>query len=43
MRALCWKGVNNLRLETVADPEIVNPQLRAIEWHGLPASDAARK
>ena len=25
MRALCWKGINNLRVETVADPEIVNP------------------
>ena len=25
MRALCWKGINKLRVETVADPEIVNP------------------
>jgi len=25
MRALCWHGVNNLRVGTVADPEIVNP------------------
>ena len=25
MRALCWNGVNDLRVETVADPEIVNP------------------
>ncbi|MFN7146229.1 MAG: alcohol dehydrogenase catalytic domain-containing protein, partial [Myxococcota bacterium] len=26
MRALCWNGVNDLRVETVADPEIVNPR-----------------
>jgi threonine dehydrogenase-like Zn-dependent dehydrogenase len=26
MRALCWKGVNDLRVSTVADPVIVNPQ-----------------
>lgn len=25
MRALCWNGVNNLEVETVPDPEIVNP------------------
>ncbi|HVH46986.1 MAG TPA: zinc-dependent alcohol dehydrogenase [Labilithrix sp.] len=25
MRALCWHGVNDLRVDTVADPEIVNP------------------
>jgi threonine dehydrogenase-like Zn-dependent dehydrogenase len=25
MRALCWNGVNDLRVETVSDPEIVNP------------------
>ena len=25
MRALCWNGVNDLRVETVTDPEIVNP------------------
>lgn len=25
MRALCWNGVNDLRVETVPDPEIVNP------------------
>ncbi|MDP2313372.1 MAG: zinc-dependent alcohol dehydrogenase [Pseudomonadota bacterium] len=25
MRALCWNGVNDLRVQTVADPEIVNP------------------
>ena len=25
MRALCWNGVNDLRVETVADPEILNP------------------
>ncbi len=26
MRALCWNGVNDLRVETVADPEILNPK-----------------
>jgi threonine dehydrogenase-like Zn-dependent dehydrogenase len=26
MRALCWNGINDLRVETVADPEIVNPR-----------------
>jgi threonine dehydrogenase-like Zn-dependent dehydrogenase len=26
MRALCWNGVNDLRVETVADPGIVNPR-----------------
>lgn len=26
MRALCWNGVNDLRVETVKDPEIVNPR-----------------
>jgi threonine dehydrogenase-like Zn-dependent dehydrogenase len=26
MRALCWNGVNDLRVETVPDPEIVNPR-----------------
>src|SRR5688500_4501788 len=25
MRALCWNGVNDLRVETVPDPEIVAP------------------
>ncbi len=25
MRALCWNGVNDLRVETVPDPELVNP------------------
>jgi len=25
MRALCWNGVNDLSVETVPDPEIVNP------------------
>ena len=25
MRALCWNGINDLRVETVLDPEIVNP------------------
>jgi threonine dehydrogenase-like Zn-dependent dehydrogenase len=25
MRALCWKGVNDLSVETVPDPSIVNP------------------
>ncbi len=25
MRALCWNGVNDLRVETVRDPEIINP------------------
>lgn len=25
MRALCWEGINDLRVETVPDPEIVNP------------------
>ena len=25
MRALCWNGVNDLRVETVPDPAIVNP------------------
>lgn len=26
MRALCWNGVNDLRVATVPDPEIVNPR-----------------
>jgi len=26
MRALCWNGVNDLRVETVPDPEILNPR-----------------
>jgi threonine dehydrogenase-like Zn-dependent dehydrogenase len=26
MQALCWKGVNDLRVSTVADPVIINPQ-----------------
>jgi threonine dehydrogenase-like Zn-dependent dehydrogenase len=26
MRALCWNGINDLRVETVPDPEIVNPK-----------------
>ncbi|MFP2906670.1 zinc-dependent alcohol dehydrogenase [Pyxidicoccus sp. 3LFB2] len=25
MRALCWNGINDLRVETVGDPSIVNP------------------
>ena len=25
MRALCWHGINDLRVDTVPDPEIVNP------------------
>jgi len=25
MRALCWNGVNDLRVETVPDPQILNP------------------
>jgi threonine dehydrogenase-like Zn-dependent dehydrogenase len=25
MRTLCWNGVNDLRVETVPDPQIVNP------------------
>jgi threonine dehydrogenase-like Zn-dependent dehydrogenase len=25
MRALCWNGINDLRVETVPDPEITNP------------------
>jgi len=26
MRALCWNGVNDLRVETVPDPVLVNPR-----------------
>ncbi|XVH31474.1 zinc-dependent alcohol dehydrogenase [Haloferacaceae archaeon DSL9] len=26
MRALCWEGVNDLRVETVPNPELVNPR-----------------
>jgi threonine dehydrogenase-like Zn-dependent dehydrogenase len=26
MRALCWNGVNDLRVETVPDPELINPR-----------------
>lgn len=26
MRALCWNGVNDLRVETVPDPALVNPR-----------------
>jgi threonine dehydrogenase-like Zn-dependent dehydrogenase len=26
MRALCWNGVNDLRVETVPDPEVLNPR-----------------
>ena len=26
MRALCWHGVNDLRVDTVPDPEIINPR-----------------
>jgi threonine dehydrogenase-like Zn-dependent dehydrogenase len=26
MRALCWYGINDLRVETVPEPEIVNPK-----------------
>ena len=25
MRALCWNGVNDLSVETVADPGLLNP------------------
>lgn len=25
MRALCWNGINDLRVETVPDPELINP------------------
>jgi threonine dehydrogenase-like Zn-dependent dehydrogenase len=25
MRALCWNGINDLRVETVADPKIISP------------------
>lgn len=25
MRALCWNGVNDLSVETVDDPKILNP------------------
>ncbi|HYD30211.1 MAG TPA: zinc-dependent alcohol dehydrogenase [Azospirillaceae bacterium] len=31
MRALCWNGVNDLRVETVPDPEILNPHDAIIE------------
>ena len=26
MKALCWQGVHNVRVETVPDPEIINPR-----------------
>jgi len=26
MRALCWNGINDLRVETVPDPQIINPR-----------------
>lgn len=26
MKALCWNGVRDLKVETVQDPEIINPQ-----------------
>jgi len=26
MRALCWNGINDLRVETVPDPKLVNPR-----------------
>ncbi len=26
MKALCWNGIRDLRVETVSDPEILNPQ-----------------
>ena len=26
MRALCWNGINDLRVETVPDPQLVNPK-----------------
>ena len=26
MRALCWNGINNLKVETVPDPQIVSPR-----------------
>jgi threonine dehydrogenase-like Zn-dependent dehydrogenase len=31
MRALCWNGVNDLRVETVPDPKIVNPHDAILE------------
>jgi hypothetical protein len=39
MRALCWNGVSDLRVETVPDPSIVNPHdaiLRVTMSHALP-------
>ena len=26
MQALCWNGINDLRVETVPDPTIINPR-----------------
>jgi len=26
MKALCWRGINDVRVETVPDPEIINPR-----------------
>ena len=26
MKALCWQGKNNVRVETVDDPQILNPR-----------------
>lgn len=33
MRALCWNGVNDLRVETVPDPSIVNPRDVILKVH----------
>jgi threonine dehydrogenase-like Zn-dependent dehydrogenase len=33
MRALCWNGVNDLRVETVPDPTIVNPRDVILKVH----------
>ena len=34
MKAVCWFGRNDMRVETVPDPEIINPQ-DAIEGDAL--------
>jgi len=33
MKALCWNGINDLRVETVADPEIINPRDAIVRVH----------
>lgn len=33
MRALCWMGVNDLQVQTVPDPEIVNPHDAIVKVH----------